>query len=165
MIIHKSAIISQDKKYRYLLTRVWNRDKGGILFILLNPSIADADIDDPTIKKCINIAINCDKGYIEVVNLFAYRATNPKVMKSYIDPIGKENDKYIIEAANKADIIVLGWGEKGDHLNRDSKVLSLLCSEKVYSLCLNKSGKPKHPLYCKRNSELIKYHIQPSCTN
>jgi hypothetical protein len=106
MNIRSGAVISDCQQYRYSLTRVWAENAPRACFIMLNPSIADATINDPTIRRCIGFAIEMGCGSLEVVNLFAFRATDPKAMKQADDPIGPENDRYLIEAAQCAAQVI-----------------------------------------------------------
>jgi hypothetical protein len=84
----KYAFIDLTGKYRYTLSRVWNGNLGRVVFILLNPSTADAFKDDPTVKKCISFAKHWNFGSLEIVNLFAYRSTDAKYLKNISDPVG-----------------------------------------------------------------------------
>jgi hypothetical protein len=86
------AVFSEDRFYRYLLRRIWDSDKPMIAFIGLNPSTADEINNDPTITRCITRAHDSGYGGIYMLNLFAFRATDPKVMKAFPRPIGPEND-------------------------------------------------------------------------
>jgi hypothetical protein len=123
------------------------------LFILLNPSTADATEDDPTIRRCIDYARRWGCGTLGVVNLFALRSTTPGNLYAEHDPVGPGNDEAIIEAALWAQetdgIIVAGWGLHGTHLQRDEAVLELLDGINVHALHVNEDGTPKHPLYCR----------------
>lgn len=151
--IQMDAVIDETGQYRYSLFRGWNRDLPKMVFIMLNPSTADHFEDDPTIRRCINFAKRWGFGSFEVVNLFAYRATNPKELLSCNDPVGKDNDKYIIEALNRADLAVAAWGTKGTLNNRNKQVLSYLTHFDLYCLSLTKEGHPKHPLYIKSDEK------------
>lgn len=95
----KYATLSEDRKYRYTLTRIWDETKPKVMFIGLNPSTADETKDDPTIIRCINFAKSWGYGGLEMTNLFAFRATNPKVMKNEKEPIGKDNDTWLKKLA------------------------------------------------------------------
>lgn len=154
--ICKSAVISGCGTYRYHLTRTWNPDADTLGFIMLNPSTADADLDDATIRKCCGFARRLGYGSIEVVNLFAYRTTHPKVLKEQgsqgIDVVGPKNDKYILQAAASAKNIICAWGNHGSYQGRGDKVLELLMQEEVTTPTLSlgrlsNSNQPKHPLY------------------
>jgi hypothetical protein len=91
----KDAILSQDRKYRYVLSRIWDESKPMVVIIGLNPSTADEKDDDNTITKCINFAKQWGYGGLYMLNLFAFRATSPSDMFNADSPIGDENDKYI----------------------------------------------------------------------
>lgn len=144
----KDAILSDDRKYRYILSRTWDEIKPIVLFIGLNSSTADENEDDPTSRKCINFAKNWGYGGILMANLFALRSTNPQGLYSELNPIGIDNDFYIKDSANKADIIIACWGNHGSFRNRSQEVCKLINS--LYCLDTNKSGEPKHPLYIKK---------------
>ena len=105
------AVITGD--YRYLLWREWNSQSKTVTFILLNPSRADAQVNDPTITRCIKFAQKWGYGRLEVVNLFAYRASKPSLLKQAVEPIGRDNDKYIQESVFKSDRVILAWGNHG----------------------------------------------------
>lgn len=104
--MEKKAIISKDKIYRYKLSRTWDSTKPTILFIGLNPSIADENVDDPTITRCINFAKDWGYGTLLMANLFAFRSTYPKDIYLIDDPIGKDNDHYLLECVTQSDLIV-----------------------------------------------------------
>ncbi len=146
----KGAVISECKKYRYSLSRIWDQEKETVTFICLNPSTADAEIDDRTITRCINYAESWGYGGLCMANLFAFRATEPKDMKSAVDPVGPENDSYLIKIASKSKIIVAGWGNDGCFGSRDKKVKQMI-GLKLHCLKLTKGGNPWHPLYLKKS--------------
>ncbi len=145
----KEAIISGDEsQFRYLLVREWAtyRQARSILFVMLNPSVADVSQDDPTIRKCICFAKCHEYGRIEVVNLYAFRATDPKVLKSAGYPVGPQNDSYILGAIERADKIVAAWGCHAQKSRADA-VTKIICQRKnVYCLGVTKDGFPSHPL-------------------
>lgn len=155
-----SAIISSDQKYRYRLTRTLNAMGDSVCFIMLNPSTADAEKDDPTIRRCKDYVLRLGYGQLEVVNLFAYRATDPDVLygMSKLAVIGPENDKHIAEAACAAHLTICAWGNHGILHGRDREVIKLLCFNGIqpHALKINaKSGQPGHPLYLKSNAQPI----------
>jgi hypothetical protein len=86
---------------------------------MLNPSKADANIDDPTLRRCINFAKSWDFGSLIVVNLFAYRSASPLDLRQVDDPIGKQNDRYLKKAIKSADQVVVAWGNNGKLMQRD----------------------------------------------
>ena len=121
---------------------------------MLNPSRADAQINDPTITRCINFASSWGYGRLEVVNLFAYRTPKPTLLKQAAEPIGKDNDRYIIESVSKSDRIILAWGNHGLWRKQDIYTLELLKNyTHLYSLGITKRGCPRHPLYLRRTVE------------
>lgn len=115
------------------------------MFIGLNPSTADETNDDPTIRRCISFskAWGCDS--FCMTNIFAFRATDPKVMIAEPEPVGIDNDATLIECARGASIIIAAWGVHGEHMNRGNAVASMLAGLKC--LGLTKEGYPRHPLY------------------
>ncbi|MDQ0114962.1 DUF1643 domain-containing protein [Paenibacillus harenae] len=151
------AIFDITGQYRYALWRIWDQTAPRITFIMLNPSTANEWENDPTIRRCINFAKDWGFGSLGVVNLFAIRATNPIEIFKVNDPIGMENDHYIIDELEKSDLVILAWGTKGSYLNRDKEVLRLLSSFELYAIDISKEGHPKHPLYLKANATPIKY--------
>ena len=100
----------------------------------------------------------CDRAWgfnwLEVVNLFAYRATYPYELRSIADPIGRSNNMYSLEAARSADLFVCGWGNHGAGPRAES-VRRRLNNYDLYHLGLTKSGEPKHPLYLPGNLEPV----------
>lgn len=156
------AYISEDGIYRYNLVRDWGDDQDlAMLFVMLNPSTADAVVDDPTIRRCIGFAEREGCGYMEVVNLFAFRATEPADMKVASDPIGPENNAVIRAALTDADIVVCAWGAHGGFLDRDTEVIDIILSSghTPYALGLTKDGKPRHPLYLKKDAPLVEVPV------
>lgn len=153
-----SAIISPCQTYRYSLTREWGNGPRAI-WIMLNPSTADASLDDPTIRRCIGFSKSFGFGSLEVVNLFAYRATDPKDMASAkargVDIVGPENDRYITEAAGRAQLVIAAWGADKLAPARSVMIRKLVAPRELRTLGKSKSGAPKHPLYLPANSELI----------
>ncbi|OPX46369.1 hypothetical protein CLHUN_01850 [Ruminiclostridium hungatei] len=158
--MNKGAIIDETGKYRYLLWRIWDETKPLAVFIMLNPSTADAEEDDPTIRRCMNYARSWGYGGIKVVNLFAYRATNPKELTKVIDPVGPENHGHVIKAINGAEIVIAAWGTKGNYMSMQSSIIQLLkTTPKLHYLGITKDGYPKHPLYLKADLKPVKWAI------
>ena len=150
MMIEKGAKFSSDRLYRYLLWRVWDKDKRSALFIGLNPSTADENVDDPTIRRCVDFAMRWGNGGLVMANLFAYRATNPKELKCIVDPIGRDNDDYILSAHKAAGITILAWGNGGLYLGRGDDVAKMLLG--CARLRITRQGQPQHPLYLPKNT-------------
>ena len=149
IVIFKTAEFSACRIYRYVLWRWWDKTKPYCMFIGLNPSIADEKNDDPTIRRCIGFAFDWGYGGLCMTNLFAFRARNPKDMLSYPNPIGNNNDEWIIKLSRQAGIVIAAWGTKGNYKARDKAVYKLV--ESLYYLEKTKKGFPKHPLYLKKN--------------
>jgi hypothetical protein len=143
------AVYSDCERYRYLLTRVWAPEGQKALFVMLNPSTATEVQNDPTVERCERRARALGFGAFRVTNIFAFRATDPRVMRAEVDPIGPENDTAISQSALWADRIICAWGTHGDHLGRGASVKSLLqaTGRPLWHLGLTQGGHPKHPLY------------------
>ena len=116
-------------------------------FVCLNPSTADEVQDDPTVRRCIRYAKDWGYGGMAMLNLFAFRATDPEAMKRAKDPVGPENDIYLSEWSAGARVTVCAWGAQGVFLGRDKEVLPLL--HRPHYLALTADGQPRHPLYLK----------------
>ena len=139
--------------YRYFLWREWDVNQPRLGFVMLNPSQADATTDDATIRRCINFARSWGYGAIAVVNLFAYRATNPKMLRQAPDPIGPENDYYLLKAQQQVQEMIVAWGNWGTFHHRDQMIMRLLTRQgRVCCLGTTQSGQPRHPLYLSRNT-------------
>lgn len=150
--MERDASISQCGKYRYLLTREWNPDLPKCTFGMVNPSTADANIDDATIRKCIGFATRNGFGGFMVWNLFAWRATDVKDLKFVADPIGEKNDIAIQAAFMSASTHFAAWGSITkipiQHRDRVNDVVEAAHHAGVSFLCLSttKFGDPCHPL-------------------
>ncbi len=160
--IEKQARISPCGKYRWWLRRSWDLSKRTAVFVMLNPSTADASVDDPTIRRCVNFAKNWGYGGLNVVNLFALRATDPaELLTSDVDPIGPGNYELILEQARPSEVMVAAWGSKvpkqlASHVDRVEKAL-VRRGAVVMCLKKNKDGSPGHPLYVPGTAGLIPY--------
>lgn len=160
----RSALVSTDGQYRYWLSRDVGPGERVACFLMLNPSTADAEKDDPTIRKCIGFAKRWQCGRLLVVNLFAWRATDPQKLKEARDPVGPENDYYIEKGVDAAVVTagraVCAWGVHGTLHDRNWNVLSLIrhrFSTQVANLrCLRLTadGHPEHPLFVPYSTEL-----------
>jgi hypothetical protein len=150
-----SARFSPNRHYRYSLDRVWNESCPLLVYVLLNPSQADETRDDPTIKRCIARGLNGGFGGIEVVNLFAWRATyeSGKSLARSPDPVGPENDWAIVAAVERAGLVICGWGRTAEFPGilpqRAGVVLGMIrkAGKTPHALKLNADGSPRHPLY------------------
>jgi hypothetical protein len=150
----KGALLSPDRIYRYSLWRKWDADLQPLHFIMLNPSTADAEVDDPTIRRCMGFARREGYGGIRVLNLYALRATDPRQLREYAgDPVGPNNDihllNFAINAAVDGDPIVAAWGTNASPV-RVAEVLQILhavADLRILSLGTTIHGHPRHPLY------------------
>lgn len=157
--IGNSAIFSTDRRYRYTLRRRVSDSRTRILFIMLNPSKADEERDDATIRRCIRFARNWGFGVMEVVNLFALISTDSKALLDAEDPIGPDNDAAIDTSLANSDTVVLAWGNHGlDHRKRATKVTAMARGRsKPYCMGLTIRGAPKHPLRLARTTALKEF--------
>lgn len=137
------------RRYRYS----WETDvrpdpgKGLCAFIGLNPSTADESGPDPTVRRCMNYAARWGYGRFVMLNLFAFRATDPRVMLAEADPVGEDNDSYLLAFGVDADLTVAAWGNHGLHAGRWQQAAMLVPG--LHALKLTKQGQPAHPLYLK----------------
>lgn len=177
--IASGAVISACGNYRYRLWRewrlgnstqwdMWTEDDGSpaldgagqqlgeprsCVFVMLNPSTADADQDDRTIRRCVTFAKAWGYDRLEVVNLFAWRSTDPAVVLAMTggkaDPVGPENHAHVHRAIERAGIIVCAWGAYGGHIGQDETMLGWIEEHagKPHALRVTKGGFPAHPLY------------------
>ncbi len=144
--------------YRYRLGRVRDGGSGTVVFIMLNPSTADAEVNDPTIRRCIGFAWDWGHRALTVVNLFAYRATTPKELRRATDPIGPANDQHILAAVGAADAVVVAWGVHGALHGRGREVMRLLSQgPQLTCLGVTKEGLPRHPLYMPKRARPTPY--------
>jgi hypothetical protein len=143
------AAYSDCERYRYLLTRVWNPDGTKALFVMLNPSTATEFQNDPTVERCERRARTLGFGAFRVCNIFAWRDTDPRLMRRAAEPVGPENDAAIEQSCFWADTIVCAWGTHGAHLGRGPEVERLMrtTGRPLHHLGLTQDGHPKHPLY------------------
>ncbi|MCQ0091027.1 DUF1643 domain-containing protein [Roseovarius sp. M141] len=151
-----TAVYSDCERYRYALTRVWDETGKRAHFIMLNPSTATEEANDPTVERCERRARALGFGAFRVTNIFAWRDTDPRAMRAAADPVGAANDAAILEGCDWADTIVAAWGTHGAHQGRGASVAALLAAtgRDVHHLGLTKDGHPRHPLY-------ISYARQP----
>lgn len=145
--MQRAAALSPCRTWRYTLERIWDVTKSIVVFVLLNPSTADATQDDATLRKGIGFAKRWGYGGVVFVNLFAFRSTDPKNLSyNYEGMVGPDNDHHIVEQVQRAALVVLAWGVYGGHLSRDAHVLKLLRGTPLWHLGRTKDGHPKHPV-------------------
>ncbi|XAK55451.1 DUF1643 domain-containing protein [Bacillus inaquosorum] len=159
------AIFNSDDEtkrlYRYMLDCEWDEELNKVTFIMLNPSIADTSECDKTLNRCVNFSKSWGYGGMIIVNLFAYISPHPQDLKKADNPIGENNNEYILEAVKMADKIILAWGNtlNGKVFNRRKKeVLELLKGHSHYCIKKTKDNKfPRHPLYLSSELKPIPY--------
>ncbi len=150
------AEFSVCRRYRYQLWRQWRDDGHTICFIMLNPSTATDILNDPTVERCQRRASMLGAGRLVVVNIFAWRATDPQDMLTAADPVGPLNNQAILEEALAADQVILAWGNHGKHLGRgDVRVLLKEANVHPMVLQMTQEGEPQHPLY-------LSYKLKPT---
>ncbi len=157
-----SAVLSDCGKYRYLLTRqltIQAEPRRTILFVMLNPSTADAMQDDPTIRRCISFASQYGYTELRVVNLYAYRATDPADLKRAGYPVGDLNLAQLLLEAGAADTICCAWGKLPRECEKWANAVKQMLRGATRSplMCLGKTKDgvhPRHPLYLAGNTPL-----------
>lgn len=169
LAMESSAVFGGNKRYRYALRRDWTVGSEPVremVFMMLNPSTADAFVDDPTIRRCVGFARREGRNRLTVVNAFGFRATNPKELwkarADGIDVIGPDNGRYIRKVVEEQmrgteQDIVVAWGANGGS-HAVQSVLWLRASG-LRLLCLGKTknGHPRHPLYVRADEPLVEF--------
>lgn len=163
MSIERSAVISDDGVYRYRLSRHWAATGDLMAFIMLNPSTADAEVDDPTIRRCMGFARREGCAGIEVINLYAFRATHPAHLtdsaRAGVDIEGRENFFHWHEVIlnHRVNYVVAAWGSSAPRGVPRSVALAECDPSSLGWFCLGKTkqGHPRHPLYVKADQELV----------
>ena len=154
----RTAVFSEDRRYRYILRILWDESKPLVQFIGLNPSTADEVKDDNTVRRCKRFAQRWGFGGMIMTNIFAFRSTDPGPMKAHPNPIGElgtftfgrkrftnRNDYYLVLTRAEVSECIAAWGNHGIHLGRCTTVLKFLRSLKCFRV--TKAGQPEHPLY------------------
>jgi hypothetical protein len=160
LLTEKGAAVSPCGRYRTRLWRLWDRRRQPLGIVMLNPSTADASLDDPTIVRCTRRALTAGYGGLEVANLFAWRATDPNELRRAADPVGPGNDAAILATAAAAGgTVVCAWGSRGRLHGRGAAVLAMLLEAGVetWALRVGSDGEPAHPLYLPYGTPLVRY--------
>jgi hypothetical protein len=153
---NSGTVFSDDHKYRFSLWKIWNDNLPKILFIGLNPSNGNEENPDPTIIRVTSFAKEWGFGGFYLVNLFTYITSDPTKIYESVDP-AKLSDFYINKFSERCDKIVFAWGKFGQAKERAKKVIKMFPN--AYVLYINNDGSPRHPLYVKSGTKLIKYVI------
>lgn len=144
------AVFSPSGVYRYQLRRWWvmpTMPARWVLWVMLNPSTADASIDDRTIGRCIGFSRGWGYDGLMVGNLFGYRATDPDTLHTAPDPVGSMNDVHLRMMASLAGLVICGWGShKAATRARVVEAMQVI-GRPAHCLGLTKGGQPLHPLY------------------
>ena len=156
LLSERGASLSECARYRHSLWRRWDAERPSLGFIMLNPSVADSTIDDPTIRRCIGFAKREGYGGIRVANLFDLRSTDPKNLLTADDPIGPEPDPFI-HLAGSCTAFVAAWGAVAKPLRWRAKEVAEVFGAWRTLLCLGttKDGSPRHPLYVRGDAPLV----------
>jgi hypothetical protein len=155
--IERSADISDCHQYRWWLRRKLNDDNNRVVcFVMLNPSTADAEFDDPTVRRCMQFAIDWGYSILSVRNLFPYRATDKGELLKVNDPTGGDRGLAELKAAVTADLVVAAWGDFVP-FERDLTAQMLFRGKPVYCLGTGKKKKPRHPLYQPKAAPLVPF--------
>jgi len=141
--MHKASQLSPCLTYRYRLDRLWDDSKPALLFVLYNPSTADASQDDPTLRRCIGFAQSWDYGGLCVINLYSLRTPDPKTLRAHPRPKGPDHERVFQEALEGHSHVVCAWGLQGGPISRHFSP----GTHRIFHLGLNRDGSPKHPLY------------------
>jgi len=154
--ILRMATISDDGLYRYELTRRWDITKPSLVWILLNPSVANEEIDDPTTRRCMGYARREGFGGVTLINLFALRATRPVHLLDHPDPEGPQNAETWRRILRYGAPAVAGWGANADNPSLPvSRALATADQSEWFCLGHTKSGQPLHPLYLDKDLPLV----------
>ena len=154
-----SAGFSRCGHYRYWLRRRWDRTLPQCAVIGLNPSTADARIDDPTLRRCIGFATRWGYGSLLLVNLFAWRATDPRELAEATEPVGAQTNQWLWRASEKSALVLAAWGNGEQCITvvaRWPRQASLHC------LGTTSLGMPRHPLYCRADITPRPFIISPN---
>jgi hypothetical protein len=160
--VKRFATVSECGRYRYDLRRTLGGRPGkAACFLMLNPSTAGAEKDDPTIRKCVGFTRRWGCAELVVVNLFAYRATRPRDLQAAADPVGRENRRHVMSALEHArgGLVVCAWGAHGAWRSQDATVRGWIREAGAEPVCLGltNGGHPRHPLYLPYTAELVPY--------
>jgi hypothetical protein len=154
-----TAVLSPDRVYRYSLTRVWDVDGPPLVWVGLNPSTADADTDDPTIRREVDFTKRWGFGGLIKVNLFAFRATKPAALVGQSDPIGPDNDATLWQQSEDCEVVAAWGGSLPDYWRPRAHAIAhrLRKDRRTFTLGFTKTGQPRHPLYVPRTVTLTRW--------
>lgn len=153
----REAMFDESGKYRFQLSRIWDPGRPPAVFIMLNPSLANFQAEDPTVFGAIDFALRWGMGGLLVVNVFAYISPYPEDLKAAhragVDPVGVGNDAHLMAVHRASGISIAAWGAHARFLDRHGQVLAMLRGIKpVHCLAVTEDGFPGHPLYLDRTT-------------
>lgn len=153
------AVLSACGTYRYRLWRVWDDCRPAMVWVMLNPSTADATEDDPTIRRCVGFAEREGFGGIDVLNVFALRATDPKELLTHPDPFGPDNETWLLGCRRRHMMshLVMGFGAILSKRLRPHYARAWCCvaGNDPHCFGVTKDGWPRHPLYLRADAPLV----------
>jgi len=171
LVGYSEAVFNEARTHRYVLVRQWGAPNGrSMVFLMLNPSIADHRVNDPTLVRCMTFARRTGATTLVVVNLFAYRATDPAALRGAADPVGEWNDEFIADHCARGLLpttsrvaVVAAWGAQVDKPRlqpRAREVEAALNALGVPLWCLGRtgSGEPRHPLMVAASTRFEPYN-------
>lgn len=153
------AKFSEDRKYRFSLWRIWDKSKPLVMFIGLNPSTANENENDPTIRSVERISKANGYGGFYMMNCWALVSTDPEKLRDHRwnELICEWNDNMLTITKSKCKDVVFAWGSF-DIVIETGRYFELLeMFPNAMALHINKNGSPKHPLYCKSDTKLIPF--------
>lgn len=156
--LEAAARLSEDGLYRYALMRRWHPTYPPVVWIMLNPSTADATEDDPTIRRVVGFSRSAGYGSAIVVNLYGLRVTRPVHLLDHPDPVGPENDGIVLSQALSSPRVVVAWGAH-EMARRRGDLIGRLPADRLYCLGTTKDGAPRHPLYVKGATTLQRWPV------
>lgn len=156
------ATFSPCGTYRYLLWRTWG-SAPPLGFVMLNPSTADARLDDPTIRRCIGFAQREHAGGVIVANVYAYRATDPAELDTAsaagVDVVGPDSDQALVDLRRACPRVVVAWGAHPIPRARIETVARTLIHSEIVCLDTTKDGHPRHPLYVRADAPFVSWSV------
>ncbi len=173
--IDRWADFSPDGTYRWSLSRIWDTQREWLVIVGLNPSQADGEKDDPTIRREMGFSYNWGYGGLLKVNLFGRITTNPQKLFSCSDPVGEKNEAHWEREIERVRVqgerlmrttrylytpnVLCAWGARGGYMDQDKMALRWLEARGVNLLCLGttRGNFPKHPLYLPKNTRVSQY--------
>lgn len=153
LTMRRTVELSECGTYRYRLGRRWGSGPA-VKWVMLNPSTADAEADDPTIRRCVGFTKSWGFDAIEVVNLYALRSTDPGWLVPSMAVNDLKNAHVLVDAAYSAGLTVVAWGAHPMAVEGARTVERMFAARSAVCLGKTKGGQPRHPLYVKADKVL-----------